>query len=97
MHVFVRCGVIIWAKFGQMMGLLSGPSMSLKKLCGSKTLRKKWFQHIFKEVQLHNENSGVIIWAKFTIFMLHKLGPENGPYLAKMITPQNGHFGLFCL
>ena len=53
--------------------------------------------HVFKKVQLQNENSGVVIWVKFTILMLHKLGPANNPYLAQIIPPQNGKCCFSCL
>ena len=53
---------------------------------------KQGQQHFLKEVQLHSQISGAIVWAKFAILMLHKLGRGNNPYLAQRITPRNGEF-----
>ena len=59
-------------------GLLSGPSLLLKRLCAPKHYKIVVSAH-FIEVQLR-----VIIWAKFIIVMLHKLRPDNNPYLAQL-------------
>ena len=82
-HMYISCRVIVWAKFRGFRELLSGPSFFERCLCrGFSTFFERKYAQKFE---------GLLSGPSWPFLSCNKLGPDNNPYLAQIITLQHGH------
>ena len=85
---------VLWSYYlGQVWpfeGLLSGRSLCFKSTVCRKQCKIWGFSPFFEKKNCAQKYQGVIIWAKLGMLCCTKLSPDNNPYLARIITPQDG-------
>ena len=93
-YIYMRCRVIIWAKFGHLKGYYLGQVCFLKTLFAEKHYKNRGFNIFWKKYAQKIE--GLISGPSWPFLCCNKHGLDNNPYLAQKITLQNGHFSFFC-
>ena len=86
------CRVIIWAKFGDLKGYYLGQVLLKKTLFAKKHYKNRGFSTF---LSVHKKFEGLLAGPSWPFLCCNKLGPENNPYLAQIITLQNGHLFAF--
>ena len=95
-YIYMRCRVIIWAKFGVFHSYYLGQvCFCLNTVC--KNTIKIGVSALIKNKKCAQKFAGLLSGPSWPFLCCNKLGPDNNPNLAQIITLQNGHFFLFLL
>ena len=92
-YIYMCCRDIVWAKFGHLKGYYLGQVCFLH--CLHKSTIKIGVFRPFLTKKCAQKFEGLLSRPSWPFLCCNKLGPDNNPYLAQIITLQNGHFFLF--
>ena len=95
-HIYICCGVIIWAKFGLLRCHYLGQVCILQNTVCQKHYKIGVSALCFWKKSCARKFEVSLSGPSWPSLSCSQLGPDNDTYLAQIMTPQNGFFSIFC-